>query len=76
MVNGYGNMGDSLLDGYGDNMFRGNTAKAYIDAVGGVSLAELESGSWVKDSKKADAVAKALLLGATDRGATSWVRIG
>lgn len=61
-----------LLDGYGDAMFRGKTAKAYLDAVGGVSLAELESGAWVKDGAKADAVAKALLLWATDRGATSW----
>ena len=40
--------GDSLLDGYGDNMFRGKVAKAYLDAVGGIKLAELESGSWVR----------------------------
>ena len=39
--------GDSLLDGYGDNMFRGKVAKAYLDAVGGIKLSELESGSWV-----------------------------
>ena len=65
-------MGDGLLDGFGGSQFRGSVAAAYLKSVGGVTLAELESGSWVKEPAKADAVAKALLMWATDRGATSW----
>ena len=60
-----------LLKGYGDNVFRGKVAAPYLKAQN-IKEDELASGSWVKDIKLADAMAKDLLAWATDRGATSF----
>jgi glutamine synthetase len=60
--------------GYGENMFFGAVAEKYMKNHG-ASAEMLNDPSWVRDIKKADIVAKALVDWALDRGATVFCHV-
>eukprot|EP00240_Pyramimonas_obovata_P002432 CAMPEP_0118935940 /NCGR_PEP_ID=MMETSP1169-20130426/15916_1 /TAXON_ID=36882 /ORGANISM="Pyramimonas obovata, Strain CCMP722" /LENGTH=758 /DNA_ID=CAMNT_0006879023 /DNA_START=83 /DNA_END=2359 /DNA_ORIENTATION=- len=59
------------LDGIGENVFKGAVADRYLKTQG-LTVADLDDHTWVKDFAKADKIAKAVAAWATDRGASSW----
>jgi len=64
------NNSTGLLEGYGDNVFKGAVALPYLKKQG-LSLSVLDSGKWTTDGN-ADKVAAAVLEWATDREATVY----
>jgi glutamine synthetase len=59
------------FDGFGDNLFNGQTAAPYL-ARQGLKLDDLTNPSWVKDSAKADKIAAAVLEWAVANGASTF----
>jgi glutamine synthetase len=59
----------NLLNGYGENSFKGAVADKYLAEVG-MPAGTIEKGEWHKDEASADKVAAAVLKWATDNGAS------
>jgi len=64
----------SLLDGYGDHVFRGAVADAYLTKQG-LPAGTLDSSAWTNDAGAADKVAAAVLEWATENDATNYCHI-
>jgi len=60
---------DALLQGYGEDVFKGAVADKYLAQVG-LPSGTIEKGEWVRNPEEADKVAKAVTAWATDRDAT------
>jgi len=59
------------LNGIGENVFKGAVADKYLKVVG-LTAADMDDHSWVKDVAKADKIAKAVSQWGLDHGASSW----
>eukprot|EP00747_Dinoflagellata_sp_TGD_P154690 gnl/TRDRNA2_/TRDRNA2_177519_c0_seq1.p1 gnl/TRDRNA2_/TRDRNA2_177519_c0~~gnl/TRDRNA2_/TRDRNA2_177519_c0_seq1.p1 ORF type:complete len:709 (-),score=155.72 gnl/TRDRNA2_/TRDRNA2_177519_c0_seq1:198-2324(-) len=64
----------SLLEGYGEHVFKGAVADKYLGRLG-LPTGTIEKGEWIKDAAMADQVAQGVTNWATDNGAsvfTHW----
>ncbi|XRB03174.1 glutamine synthetase [Pycnococcus provasolii] len=61
-------------EGYGENVFKGNIAAKYLKKQG-LTVDDLNDSSWVKNPKKADQIAAAVLDWAVERGASNYCHL-